>query len=187
MTPAERAAWHDASPWAARSALDTKLETLLKALFASWQPLAQAHPWPAGTDLQAGKLSRGQAYTPNRWLPQPGGAWHRQPLPYTLPYWVLDYPRWRDADGYGLFRAVVVWGYRPSLHLILGGGWAQAWRPGLASQLGQGHWSGWTHAQTDSPWYWEPYGPNAAPLSAQSLEQEAEEAGRDFLKISRYR
>ena len=112
----------------AKQQVQEKLWRLLEEAQAALKAevAAASHLFPEGTELQSGKISKGEQYR-------------------GLPYMVLDFPKkFAQADIF-TFRTMVWWGNECSCTLHLQGHSAQKWAPQLLENL-------WHHPQKDMVW-----------------------------------
>jgi hypothetical protein len=148
-----------------RDKMQDWLAELRDKLWQASQPWAAYYP--EGTDDQRGKISRGEAYQ-------------------SLPYQVLDYPRYLSANDVMTLRSLVLWGHDFSLHWILRGFPHQWYGPVLAHRVYALQQQGWAIGVGNSPWVWEAdpqYYQPATAFSPPALQEHL--LHHHFLKLTR--
>jgi hypothetical protein len=148
-----------------RDKMQDWLAMLRNQLWPACEPFLNYYP--AGMDYERGKISRGEAYK-------------------QLPYQVLDYPRYFNAEDVMTLRCLVLWGYDFSLHFILRGNPHTWYGDAIAQHAGALQAENWQVGIGESPWVWEPnsaYYREASSFSTIDLRQQLQ--GHSFLKLTK--
>ena len=123
MFSPEELAWLEDPTWFPRKRqlierVGRELESLRDLLCSS--PEIAAIDWPDGTDVQTGKLSRGENYHGQPWI-------------------MLDFPRFFHREGIAAFRTLFHWGHGVQVSLHLSEAGLTPFRDNLQEQ-GPGWW-----------------------------------------------